>query len=438
MKKIILWGGVGLLIVAATAASVVWSMRPQVITLKNGTKLTLVGVSYGKHHAFRGLKTLGSSRQRGRASIDTTNDTLVVWIKAETKSHQRLNQWPNFQLFVYDSDNTACVSAWQSANTQIKNGVYVDGFTLNAYPRRSAKIILRVSAWNNGGGMQEFPKGEMTIANPGPRSYPDWAPDAVPDEQSDGDLNVTLTHFDPAARGFMYGNGMRASKDPREKAVSATFHTEQNGNVVTNWQPIAIVTTDATGNSAPLNSWSNPQNASGDAVMTYQWGLWPIEKAWKLHVEMSRTSGFSSNEEWTVSDLPVKKGDWNQLWNFNMGGQNPNQATQIPYAETTLNGIHLKIYPAISTSQNMGMGQTMGGIHVTADPRLPDGFRMSLVDLTNEKGHKLQTFGFGPNSTGNGNYVYQLPDLNDAKSLNLSIAVHQSRFVEFTVKPTKQ
>jgi len=432
MKKIIL-GGVLLillmLVLAAIAGWWYWMSRPQVITLKNGLKLTLVGESYGKHHVFKGVKG-ATGRLRGHATLDTTNDTLVVWIEAQ----HRPNEWPNYQLLVYDPANTGCVGAWQSTGNQINSTVNLQGFALNAYPRRASKMILRVVAWGPQG--QEAAKGQFIVSNPGPRSFPDWQPDPMPDTQSDGDLDVTLTKCTyGASQGFMFGNFHTAPGDPLRKSVTVAFHTEQNGNIVTNWQPIQITTSDATGNSIGNNGWSNGRNANGDATMTYQWGLWPNEKAWKLRVEMSRISGFNNDEVWAVSNVPIKKGDWNNLWNYNMGRNGQNDS---PVAETTLRGIHLKIYPAVQINQGFGMNQTMGGFHIVASPDLPEGFRMSLVEATNEQGHKLQTFGFGPNGNGNGNYVFQLPDIGKAKSLNLTIAVHQSRFVEFTVKPTNE
>jgi hypothetical protein len=435
MKKILLWGVVVILVAAAIGAGIYLKSRPQIIVLKNGTKLTFLGASYGKHHAFKGLKST-NSRMRGRTTLDTTNDTLVVWMEAEYKQ----NQWPNYQLLVYDSDNTACVGAWQSTSSQVKNGVNITGFTLNAFPRRDSKMILRVGAWGNMGGM-EVTKGEFVVPNPGPRSFPDWHPDPLPDTQSDGDLNVTLTKCTyGGSQGFMFGNAKVPAGDPMRKAVSVTFHSEQNGNVVTNWQPIQIITSDATGNSVPNNSWSSSRDPNGDPIMTYQWGLWPEEKAWKLRVEMSRTSGFSNDEAWAVTNVPVQKGDWNELWNYNNNMMNRNRHNDSPTAETTLNGIHLKIYPVVRVEQNFGGGQsqTMAGFHIVADPDLPPGYRMSLVEADNEQGRKIETYGFGPNGNGNGNYVFQLPDIRKATSLNLTIAVHPSRFVEFTVKPTKQ
>jgi hypothetical protein len=432
MKKTLLLGGVLILVIAAIAAVVYWETRPQVLTLKNGTKLTLVGVTYGKHHSFKGLKFTGS-RQRGRTTIDTTNDTAVVWIEAQFKN----GQWPNYQLYVSDPGNTACVSAWQQTGGQVRNGISVSGFALDAFPRRDRKMILRVAEWDNRGGMQ-MAKGEFVVANPGPRSYPNWQPESIPDTQSDGDLSVTLTKCVSGANGIMFGGMKLPPKDPARKAVSVTFKTEQGGIAASNWQVVAIQTSDATGNHTGLNSWSTSQDQNGDPTMTYQWGLWPQEKAWKLRVEMSRTSGFSNDEVWAVSNVPLKKGNWNDLWNYNNNfpGGMRHANTNNPVAETTLQGVHLKIYPALELDQNFGQGQKSGGFRVSVDPPLPDGYRMSLVEATDENGHKLPP-SWGPNNN-NDNYVFQLPDIRKAKSLNLTIAVHQSRFLEFTVKPATQ
>ena len=48
-----------------------------------------------------------------------------------------------------------------------------------------------------------------------------------------------------------------------------------------------------------------------------------------------------------------------------------------------------------------------------------------------------QSANWGPNG-GGGTETIQIQDMRNAKSLNVTIAIHKSRFVEFTVKPTKQ
>jgi hypothetical protein len=428
MKKIILWSVVLVLTVGILAASIWWLRRPQVIILGDGTKLTLLGVEYGKHHKFPPVKTKGRrTGGGGPASFYTTNDTLVAWILSEHKS----DQWPNYQVLAYDEGATACVGNWIRNSRSIKNGMEIAGVQLDAFQRRDRKIYLRVMSYGQRG--QQVAKGQFVISNPARGSFPKWTPDPLPDTQSDDDLNVTLTRLNYGVRGFNYGNSSGKMKnDPMSKAVLAAFHAEQKGIAVTNWQPVRIETSDATGNHVFNNSWSNGRDDNGDATMTYQWGLWPDEPAWKLRVEMSQTSGFKDDELCSVSNVPIQPGSWQDLWNN--GGRN-NRNTNSAFAETTLNGTHLKIFPAIQiTDQNFGNSQKQGGVRVVADPDLPEGFRLT-VTATDERGRKLQNW--GPNGGGGGNYTVQFPDIRNAQSLNLTIALHQSRFMEFTVKPQK-
>lgn len=425
-----------LVLVGIITAAVCWEFRPQVITLKDGTKLTLLGVSYGKHHAFKGIKLTGPLR-RGRSTLDTTNDTLVVWIESQRKGENRFGN--NYQLFVYDTANTACVGTWQSMSRHVKAGTDIEAFTFNAFPRRDSKMIVRVGSWGNGGGMK-LVKGEFVVSNPGPRSFPEWTPDPLPDTQSDGDLEVALTKCVIGGRGFFFGGGDNSSKDPMHKGVQVAFHTSQNGSVVTNWAPVKIETSDATGNQAGMYSWSNQQhNTNNDAMMTYQWGLWPSEPAWKLRVEMSRTSGFTEAETWAVGSVPVHKGSWQDLWNFQgrrFGNAGESGQTNSALAQGTINGVHLTVFPIIRiTDQNWGMNQHPGGLRVVVRPGLPEGYRLSAI-VTNEHGRTLQSWGpNGGGGNGNESYIFQFPDIGDAQSLNVALALHKSRFVEFTVKP---
>jgi hypothetical protein len=421
--KILLWSVVGILVVGIAVGAIVWLSRPQVITLKDGTKMTLVKVSYGKHHVAPKIKS-SARAQSGGGLIDTTNDTLVVWVLSEKKGNRA---GPNDQLMVYDPANTACVSAWARDYTQIKNGSTLEGFRLDAYPKRDRKIVLRIATYNNNGLGYQLSKGQFVISNPTRGPFPKWTAEPLPDTQSDGDLNVTLTRLICGVEGFQRGS----KNDPMNKAVLAAFRTEQNGVVMTNWQPYRIAMSDATGNQIQNNSWSN-RRKNNEAVMVYQWGLWPDEPAWKLKVEMTRTSGFKDDEEWTVKDLPVKTGSQQDMYN-----SGANNRANAAFAETTLNGVHLKIFPAVQfTDQNLGNGQKMGGLRLQVDPE-PETLqmRMGVGSLTDEQGHDVQYW--GPNG-GGGSETIQIQDLRNAKTLNVTIAIHKSRFLEFTVKPAQQ
>ena len=424
--KILVWSVVGILVIGIAVGTIAWLSRPQVITLKDGSKMTLVGVTYGKHHVAPKIKVASRARNGG-GWIDSTNDTIVVWFLSQQKG---VRSGPNNQLIVYDPANTGCVSSWARDLTQIRNGTTLEGFLLDAFPKRDRKIVLRVASWNNSGGGMQVAKGQFVISNPARGPFPQWAPGPLPSTQSDGDLNVTLTRLIYGVEGFNRGTGVSA-KDPMNKAVLAAFRTEQNGVVMTNWQPYRIAMSDATGNHIQNNSWSNRRD-NDEAVMVYQYGLWPDEPAWKLNVEMTRTSGFKDDEIWTVKDLPVKAGPQQELYSYTR-----NSRTNGAFAETTLNGVHLKIFPAVQfTDQNLGNGQKMGGLRLLVDPD-PDNLqmRMGIGSLTDEQGRSLQNW--GPNG-GGGTETIQIQDMRNAKTLNVTIAIHKSRFVEFTVKPTKQ
>jgi hypothetical protein len=423
MKKIILWSIVALVIAGIAVDALLWFHKPQVIKLSDGTKLTLVGVEYGKHHKYPKVKATGIREGGGEpTSFDTPDDALVVWILSEHKA----DQWPNYQVLAYDRAETGCVGNWGNGNMRrIKNGMEIMGVQLAAFPRREGKTYLHIMSYGQRG--QQIAKGQFVISNPARGTFAKWTPEPLPYTQSDGDLDVTLTKLVYGVPSF---NGNSSSKDPMNKAVLAVFHTVQKGLTVTNWQPVRIGTADATGNEAENNGWSNGRDDNGDATMTYQWGLWPAEPAWKLRVEMSRTSGFNDDELWSVRNILVNPGSQQDLWNG--GGRNK---TNSAFAETTLNGIHLKLYPAIQLTDQNFNGPKQGGFRIDANPA-PDGMRLTVVSTSDEQGRELQ-FWNADYGTG-GNYTIQLQNLRNAKFLNVTLALHKSRFVEFTVKPAAQ
>jgi len=68
------------------------------------------------------------------------------------------------------------------------------------------------------------------------------------------------------------------------------------------------------------------------------------------------------------------------------------------------------------------------------DPE-PQGFRMSIFNVTDDQGRALNNRG---SSWGGGDFRYEFTAPRGINSVNFQIAVHKSRFVEFTVKPTTQ
>ncbi|HEX9048046.1 MAG TPA: hypothetical protein VF988_13560, partial [Verrucomicrobiae bacterium] len=125
----------------------------------------------------------------------------------------------------------------------------------------------------------------------------------------------------------------------------------------------------------------------------------------------------------------VQEDKMQNFWNYT--GRN---RTNAAFAETTINGVHLKIFPARKfTDRAGGNGSIEGGLVVETKPAL-DGMRLTLVSITDEAGNKIVPMNWGWGGT---EYRFGLRDLSDPKTLNLTLALHKSRFVEFTVKPGK-
>jgi hypothetical protein len=151
-----------------------------------------------------------------------------------------------------------------------------------------------------------------------------------------------------------------------------------------------------------------------------------------VKVEMSKSGGFSSDELWSITNLPVAPGNQNDLWNFNNG----TRRTPPAFAQATVNGIHLKIYPAIQfTNGYSGNNQKPGGFRVEADKTL-DGMQISLITAADENGRAVPFY--SGNSWGGTSSQIQLQDVRKATALNVTLALHKSHSFQFTVRPTHQ
>jgi flagellar basal body-associated protein FliL len=427
MKTKILLGSVVSILIMGMVAAAVWrGLRPQTITMSDDSKLTLVAVEYGKKHAPPTVKTPAGTRVRRGNSFTTTNDTLVVWVRQQYDS----KQYHYFQYFAYDQAGTACVGASFASGGGNRQGNEVVGIRLDAFPRRESKFILRVQENSNDG--QELSDQKFVIRNPARSSFLEWTPDSLPNTEEDDDLSVTLTKL-VAGAAMTYTRDNDDPDDAINKGVQATFNVERNGKPVTNWEPVSVQTSDAAGNYVSAAVAGNQWDGDDDAA-TYQYGLWPDEPAWKIRLEFSQQSDFAGDELWSVQGIPLQSGRQQDFFNF--GGRR--QQTNSVFAETELNGFRLKIFSGKQFTDVSPNSQPQGGLTIQTTPSLPNGMRLTLVKLTDDQTNDIGYWNFG--TFGNGNsttYRYGLRDLDGATNLNLAIALHKSRFVEFTVKPEK-
>jgi hypothetical protein len=309
------------------------------------------------------------------------------------------------------------------------NGIVAVQF--DAFPRRQGKFFVRVQEQSNTG--QEMADQKFIIANPVRGSLSKWAADPLPSTQSDDDVSVTLTKL-VAGADMPYQRNQDNADDAANKGVQAVFHVERNGKPVSNWNAVSVDTTDATGNKVSGGINQNNWQDSDDTVL-YQYGLWPDEAAWKVKFELSQQSDFADSELWNVQNLTVVPGKQQEMYNY--GGNRRQTPTSHAFAETDLNGYHLKLYPAKEFTDAGNNNWMQAGLFVDVSPLVADGWRMT-VKVTDTETNDIQCNDY--NTFGNNNvssYRFRLQDLTGLTNLNVSIALHKSRFVEFTAKPEK-
>jgi hypothetical protein len=425
--KILLWSVVSILIIGLAAGAYWWLSRPQVIVFSDDAKLTLLKVEYGRRHAPPPTaKPAAGARgaQRGN-SFTTDKDALVIWVHVEYDS----KQYHYFQYFIYDKGGTGCAQAGPRNNRN--NGDEVVAVQFDAFPRRQGKLVVRVQEQGNGG--QEMSENAFAIANPARgKSFTKWAAEPLPGTKEDDDVSVTMTKL-VAGADMPYQRNQDNEEDAANKGVQAVFRVERSGKPVANWQPVSVETSDATGNRVnggiSQNKWQNNED-----TVTYQYGLWPDEPAWKLKFEFSQQSGFADNELWKVQNIPLQPGRQQDFYNAPR-----NAATNAVVAETDLGGVHLKIFPAKQFTDMPPNSQPQGGLTIQVTPALPNGMRMTLISLTDDQATDVSYWDQGTMRNNNvTSYRYALRDVTGATNLNLTLALHKSRFVEFTAKPVLQ
>jgi hypothetical protein len=431
--KTILWSVVSILIIGVVVAAVWWLRRPQVITFSDDSKVTLLAVEYGKRHAPPTVKASTTSTNRapaarGRGSFTTTNDTLVLWVRQEYDASG--NQYHGFQYFAYDKAGTACVGNFTTHNVGNgrRNGNDVVGIEFNSFPRRQGKFLVGVQ--ENGNGGQEMSEQKFSISNPTRGSFTKWTAEPLPAAKEEDDVSVTLTKLVFGADNT-YQRNQDNPDDPVNKGVQAVFQVQRNGKTVNNWQPVSVVTSDATGNH--VNGGPNTQWNGDEGTTTYQWGLWPDEPAWKIKFEFSQQSNFADNELWTVQNIALQPG---RQQDFNNSARNNRTNTAV--AETDLSGFHLKILQAKQFTDVGPNNYQQGGLLIQIIPDLTEGMRLTLAKLTDDQSNDIGHSDY--NSYRNNNvttYRYALRDISGITNINLTVALHKSRFVEFTAKPEK-
>jgi hypothetical protein len=319
------------------------------------------------------------------------------------------------------------------------------GFLMRAFPRWDKEMLARVKPYG-----AAISKGEFIITNPVPAAVENWTPEPLPVTKADGDLEVTLTKL-VAGAPFPYRQGeYPLTNDPANQCVHLNFDFRQNGQPTTNWGPWPVFTSDAASNRVRGLIYSYPSNGINPVYPDrihpsfppvsdgyyYRPGLWPDQSPWKVRLEFIHRSNFSDEETVTFTNLAVRLGsqqDFDDEWSWDAS-----KANFSLVAEQMVNGVKLKLLPPLLYSPTIMPDEKHLGLLIYADPeREARAMNLTLLQATDENGQEVAT----PSRNGGGwagHFALDFPRARDVKTLNLKLALHKSRFVEFTVTPTKQ
>jgi hypothetical protein len=412
--------------------------HPQVIKMDDGTKLTLLGVTTGRRQMAPQYESLPTANW-----VYSRSNLTMVWIKAE---HDMQN-WQTYQLLVSDPENTGCVNIEKRTSSHVKTGVDILGYALKAFPRWDNETIIRVKPYMGVPSTEHF-----VLTNPPPGAVADWIPKPLPDTESDGDLEVTLTKLVAGAPTPSWrGGSLTPTNDPANRCVHLNFDFKQNGQSTTNWYPWPVQTTDASGNWSrgliypyPTNGvrriWGRmkdganiprPEHYEMDGYY-FQPGLWP-DRPWKVRLEFIQRSGFSADELVTFTNVPVRFGsqqDFDDEWTWN-----PTKTNFTFVAEGEVNGVRMKMLPPLLYPASVDNGQKHIGVIIETDPSpRHQAMNLTILQVTDGQGREVW-HPFSPD--GAGHFSIDFPNPGNVKTLNLKLALHRSRFVEFVVRPTK-
>jgi hypothetical protein len=210
------------------------------------------------------------------------------------------------------------------------------------------------------------------------------------------------------------------------------------------WEPVGIAVTDGKGKKW---NWAGGGCEHEGEEALFLFLLDPVEgqlgrnetrpdnTQWKLRVEFSQKRDFALADLWTVRNVPVPK-----------KGQKVDFRT---FASTVLHGMKVELGQIVPPGESIGetveqWDRKTPAVSVTLSPKR-EGIRLDLVKATDGQGRAVNTSFLMSGSGGDCigipdptyRYHYSLDGVrSDVKTINLTFALHESEYAEFTAKPT--
>jgi hypothetical protein len=229
------------------------------------------------------------------------------------------------------------------------------------------------------------------------------------------------------------------TNEDRAPRTECFFRVRENGRETYDWMPVLFEVSDATGNHwTPSFSADNPFNFKRynarveNNLMRSEFlgALWPGESAWKLRAEFKRTANFPEGELLRITHIQIPAAD---------------ELAQ-PHIRHDFNGAGIDLSAVIGkdvawdriTRLNPARKRDCITVQL-AGQVLSQNRQLTFVGATDDKGRpvKLEA-NREPGIASNERDVpfsFVFHPLDDASEMNLTVAVSESRTVEFIAKP---
>ena len=382
------------------------------VTFSDGSTMTLKAVTYGTQHRYFGggweQRLLSLLPQNLASRLASQKGTLMIGRPSIAFWFERVGTGPTTrdpQLILFDASGFG-ISGSPSMMRKGGAGKWIEGWAFESWPRRERTFTLRV--YEQG---KQYPDatsiGEFTIRNPTPGKYPVWTAPEPPLTAREGELAVAL--FDLTAGVGRGANKWKPAPNPTVSQTRAGFRIEQNGQPTTEWAIASVEATDATSNVI-FGIWGHSQERDAEYV-ELQPHLWPAEGAWKMRVGLSRRSDFVASELWTLRGVPLSGATLPSL-----------VATRTNLQGAALQYVGRMRWSGVNDAQQFKFRTTLGR---------PD-YRLTLVRALDDNGREAEEVG---SFESTGEWGFALRAQTNATSLDLTVALHQTRYVEFLVRP---
>lgn len=254
----------------------------------------------------------------------------------------------------------------------------------------------------------------------------------LPQVRLSGPIQVSLVRFQsglsPADLRSPAALGQRAW-------LRADFRVEQKGAVTRAWLPERLRLQDAAGHRWSVEGTRVFYGPDGEGVFAFPQASGSHPFPWRMTVELARATrfmpyefwgSFSRDELWTLPLIPVPR---------------PGQTRESPASDRTARrqGARLELAEAIGPRVPLRGARATAGVTRLAVRMADasDGTELTLLRATDFKGRWVPLVARSEvRHPRDREDVFGLQTRPDARTLNVTFAVHRMRMVQFTVSPT--